>query len=452
MRLSAGLSQKQSFSPQMQQGLQLLQAPMMELRQLLEAELVLNPLLEEEFLPQKELDLPFKEKESLLNNFSEPWREEMNTSTRNEEADEQRRYFLESQALKPTLRDVLLEQTAAFPKEDEPIIELIIGNLDECGYFRTTCNEVAAVANVSERQVDQVLKKVQQLDPPGIAARDLKECLLLQLIRQKKQNSLASRIIAHYLPQLAKHNYDEIAKTLRVKTSDILQASKVIAQLEPHPARPYSIINEQAVIADVIVFLDNDKFIVRLNEEELPRIRINDHYKETLAEQPHNSELRNYLREKIRSGKVFIQSLDQRKETLLAVCREIVQSQYDFLKHGPYGLHPLTMSAVATAINVHETTVGRAIAGKYIDTPRGIFPLKYFFTTGFEREEGTAVSNEMVKTALRQLIDQENKKEPLSDQELVTRLQEKGIKVARRTISHYREQLGILPKSLRRLR
>lgn len=450
MRLSAGLSQQHTLSPQMQQGLQLLQAPMMELRQLVEAELVINPLLEEEFLPQKELDLPSKEKES--DDFSEPWREEMNLTNRSNDASEQRRYFLESQELRPTLRGILLEQTATFPKEDQPIIEMIIGNLDECGYFRTSCAEIAAEASISENEVDQVLKKIQQLDPAGIAARDLKECLLLQLARQKKENSLAYRIVKHYLPQLAKHRYEEIAKSLRIKTSEVLEASKIIAQLEPHPARPYAVTDEQGIIPDVIVFSDNGEFIVRLNEEGLPRVRINNQYKETLAAEPENLELRDYLREKIRHGKFFIQSLEQRQETLLAVSREIVKRQHDFLKEGPLALHPLTMADIAAAINLHETTVGRAIAGKYIDTPQGFFPLKYFFTTALEQEDGTAISNEAIKTALRQLIDQENKQRPLSDQELVLRLQEQGIKVARRTVAHYREELGILTKNFRKKR
>ena len=435
----------------MQQGLQLLQAPVMELRQLVTAELAANPMLEEEFLSQPEVDFESSEKnQTSAKEPIEPWSEAFNFSNSSQDIEERRRYFLESQQSITTLADALHAQCAAFPKQDETIIEMIIGSLDECGYLRISNAEISEATGTSALHVEEVLKKFQQLDPAGIAARDLSECLLLQLERQGNGNSLAARIARYYLPQLARYQYEEIAKQLCVSLPETLEAAKIISHCEPHPGRPYAAIEEQNVVPDVIVFFDDEKILVRLNEDHLPRLRINDHYKEVLASQPDNTELRDYLREHIRDGKNFIQGLEQRKETLLAVAREIVRRQQDFFQHGIYGLKPLTMADVATAVDLHTTTISRTVAGKYIDTPRGLFSLKYFFTAGFERDEGTAVSNEMVKTSLREIIAHENKKEPLSDQELVTRLQEKGITVARRTISHYREQLGILPRSLRR--
>ncbi|MFI0348518.1 MAG: RNA polymerase sigma-54 factor, partial [Chthoniobacterales bacterium] len=370
MRLSAGLSQSQIFSPQMQQGLQLLEAPIMELRQLVSAELAINPMLEEEFLPQPEIDFESSAKEhSELKEAIEPWREEMNFSTSNEEAEERRRYFLESYPSTTTLSEMLHAQCAAFPKEEEAIIEMIIGSLDDSGYLRMSCTEIAEETGRSVLSVEKVLKKIQQLHPPGIAARNLNECLILQLERQGNGNGLASRVARHYLPQLARHQYQEIAKLLHVSVSEILETAKIISYLEPHPGRPYNVINHQEVIPDAIVFFEQEKIVVRLNREQLPRLRINAHYKEVLAAQPDNIELRGYLRDHIRDGKNFIQSVEQRQETLLLVCREIVRRQEDFFRLGIYGMHPLTMADVASLLNLHPTTIGRAVAGKYIDTP-----------------------------------------------------------------------------------
>ena len=292
MELSAGLSQQQFLSPQMQQGLLLLQAPMMELRQLVSAELAANPVLEEEFSSSLETTAAVPENNTIDQHGEvEPWQEELQQSsslTSGGDEEERRRYFLESRASRTTLAEVLQAQTAAFSREDQVVVQAIAGNLDEWGYFRMSSAEVATMLGVTEQYVEEVLKKVQQLDPPGVAARDLKECLLLQLRREGKGNSLASRIVAHYLPQLARHQYEEIAKNLRVKLPEVLKAFQVIAGLEPHPGRPYVAVEEQTVIPDVIVIPEGEEFLVRLNEEGLPRIRISDYFKEVLVAQADN--------------------------------------------------------------------------------------------------------------------------------------------------------------------
>lgn len=436
MQLSTKLSQQQLLSPQMQQGLQLLQAPMMELRQLVSQELIANPMLEEEFSNAPETSASSEKELSLYENPND--------------AEERRRYFLESQYSVETLAEALLNQSAGFSKKDQPLVECIIGNLDAAGYLGTSSAEMAASLEVSEQRVEETITKIQQLDPPGIAARDLKECLLLQLERKGKGNSLASRIVKHYLPELGRHHYEEIATALRVSLEEVLQAHKIIASLEPHPGSSYGPLENQNLIPDVIVFAEDDDLVVRPNEEALPRLRLNDHYKEFLSTEVENKELQNYLREKIRNGKQFLTHVEQRQKTLLAVAREIVKRQHAFFRIGE--LTPLTMAEVAETLDLHPTTIGRAIAGKYMETPRGLFPWKYFFTTGLQKEDGTSVSNDTVKQALQQLIAQENKQHPLSDQEIVDQLEAQGILVARRTIANYREQLKILPKNLRKQR
>ncbi len=436
MHLSTKLSQQQLLSPQMQQGLQLLQAPMMELRQLVSQALIANPMLEEEPSNELETSASLEREPSLYDN---PQDEE-----------ERRNYFLESQQSVETLADALLAQSAGFSKKERFIVECIVGNLDDIGYLRATNSEMAAALNISEQEVEAIVAKVQQLDPPGVAARDLKECLELQLKRKGLENSLANRIVKNYLSELGRHHYEAIATALHVPLEEVLQAHQLITSLEPHPGRSYGPVENQGVIPDVIVFIEDDDFIVRHNEEALPRLRLNDQYKEFFSTEVENKELHGYLREKIRDGKQFLHSLSQRQETLLAVSREIIRRQHAFFQAGT--LIPLTMAEVAEQLNLHPTTISRAIAGKYMETPRGLFPWKYFFTAGLSQQDGTSVSNETIKHAVQKIINEEDKQHPLSDQEIVERLEAQGIAAARRTITNYREQLKILPKKFRRER
>lgn len=435
----------------MQRGLQLLQAPLMELRGLVAAELSANPMLEEVPLVSNNLEEPTPE-EALSGSKEEPspWEEALQFSSNSEE--ERQRSFLESRPSRSTLAEVVRAQSAAFSSKEQPIVEAIIGNLDMWGYFRINTAELASEMHISEAAVEEVLGKVQQLDPPGVAARDLKECLLLQLERQGKGSSLASRIVRHYLPQLARHDYQGIAKALHLELEEIRKAQKEIAKLEPHPGRPYFAIEEGSMVPDVIVIAESEnEFVVRLNEEGLSRVRLNDQYKELLATHSDQSELRHYLKTKIQEARSFIHHLEQRHDTLLRVSKEIVRQQHDFFKHGTYGLHSLTMAQVATALGLHPTTISRAIVGKTMETSYGLFPLKYFFTASFENSSGKEMSSEAVKTLLQQWIDKEDKNTPLSDQAIVGRFQEEGITVARRTIAHYRDELKILPKNLRKI-
>lgn len=468
MELIAGVAQQQVLSPQMQQSLQLLQAPVAELRQLVATELASNPVLEEEASDLRNGDPEESDAASATDrgegiSLQDEWRDYLPQSAPSapwSAADEEKRRFLfESRVSRPTLRELVIEQAAGFPDAEITVVELIAGSLDDDGYLRIPVADLAATAGVSELSVERVLEKVRAFEPAGIGACDLSDCLLLQLSRRGEGNGLAARILRHHLQQLARHRYDEIAKALRVSNSEVTAAARLISTLEPNPGRPFADADEQGVIPDLIVVPKSAggavgeeavEFVVRLNEEELPRLKINQEYKELLAGRGENEELLLYLREKIRGARFFMRSLEQRQQTLLAIGNQIVSRQEEFFRHGASALRPLIMAQVADAVGVHVTTVSRAVSGKYMDTPQGLFELRYFFTPGFQNSDGSSVSNETVKASIREMVDGESARSPLSDQEIVDALSERGLKVARRTIAKYREQLGILPSHLRK--
>ena len=456
MELSVGVAQQQTLSPQMQQSLMLLQTPVAELRQMVAAELASNPVLEEESPANDKPEISREEQRirEQSSSLQEEWREYMPQAAPaahySAEDEERRRYLFESLASRPTLRDFVIDQAAGLTDFERKIVEVIAGNLDQDGYLRMGKEELAVAAGVSETQLEKTLEKVKQFEPSGVAAFDLAECLLLQLARLGEGNGLAARILRHHLQLLARHRYDEIAKHFRVPSEDVVAAARMIATLEPKPGRPFANADEQGVIPDLIVIPDGEGFVVRLNEEDLPRLRISKEYKDLLAERGDNEELLLYLRSKIRGARVFLRSLQQRQQTLLAIGNEIVSRQEDFFHNGASALKPLIMAQIADVVGLHVTTISRAVAGKYMETPQGLLEMRFFFTPGFQNTDGTAVSNEMVKQAIREMVDQESPRSPLSDQEIVTQLSEQGLKVARRTIAKYREQLGILPSHLRK--
>ena len=458
MELSMGVAQQQTLSPQMQQSLQLLQTPVAELRQLVASELASNPVLEEETpAPEKseETDLPERNPPPGENHsLQEEWRDYMPQTSPgmhySAEDEQRRRHLFESQSTRPTLRDFVIAQAAGFPEEQQRVVEVIAGSLDHDGYLRIGMEDLASSAEVMEPVLRKILAKVQEFEPAGVAARDLGECLLLQLARQGEGNGLAARILNHHLPQLARHRYDEIARAIRVPVQEVNAAARRIALLEPKPGRPFAEADEQGVIPDLVIIPEGEGFVVRLNEDELPRLRINQEYKDLLAGRGENEELLLYLRDKIRGARVFLRSLQQRQQTLLAIGNEIVSRQEEFFRRGAVALKPLIMAQIADAVGLHVTTISRAVSGKYMETPQGLLEMRYFFTPGFQSGDGGSVSNEMVKDAIREMVDQESPRSPLSDQDIVGRLKDQGIKVARRTIAKYREQLSILPSHLRK--
>jgi len=448
-----GLALQQTLSPQMQQSLHILQAPLMELRQLVTAELESNPTLEEE--PRdvsREPDGEDSQKTELSDQWNEYYAQRATSEPWTAEAQARRQHFFDSQTKAPTLQQHLLEQMngSDMSAQDRGVGLVVIGNIDDQGYLRATTGEIASQAGCREEEAEKVIEIVQGFDPAGAGARSLSECLFIQLRRSGRQYSLESRIVQHYLEELSRRKLPEIAKLCHVSLGDVQNAAEAIAGLEPRPGRPFSSEEEQTILPDVIVEREGDDYTVSLNDEEIPSLRIGDRYKDMLSQSAADREVRDYLREKIRGGRFFIRCVQQRQHTLLNIAREIVARQRDFFDLGPANLRPMTMSNVAQVVGVHETTVSRAVSGKYLASPRGLFELKYFFTSGYTTSDGESVSNESVRQAIAEIVRAEDARHPLSDQDIVAMLSERGLPIARRTVAKYRDQLGILPSHLRK--
>ena len=448
-----GLALQQTLSPQMQQSLHILQAPLMELRQLVTAELESNPTLEEEVREvAREPEGQDSQKAELTDQWNEYYVQRATSEPWTADAQARRQHFFDSQTKAPTLQQHLLEQMngSEMSAQDRGIALVVIGNIDDQGYLRATTGEIASQAGCREEEAEKVIEIVQGFDPAGVGARSLSECLVIQLSRGGRQYSLESRIAQHYLEELSRRKLPEIAKLCHVSLGDVQNAAEAIAKLEPRPGRPFSSDEEQTILPDVIVERDGDDYTVSLNDDEIPSIRIGDRYKDMLSQSAGDREVRDYLREKIRGGRFFIRCVQQRQHTLLNIAREIVARQRDFFDLGPAHLRPMTMSNVAQAVGVHETTVSRAVSGKYLTSPRGLFELKYFFTSGYTTSDGQSISNESVRQAIAEIVRAEDSRHPLSDQDIVAMLSERGLPIARRTVAKYREQIGILPSHLRK--
>ena len=459
------LSLQQTLSPQLQQSLHLLQVPALELNQLVHEELQQNPLLEE--LPKDEAprlentadakpatgDAEFDKEFESLAKLDEEWREDYRqTNTvrrRSAEQDEQRQHFFDSIIQPESLQQHLLAQLDLAGAARQ-VAEYIIGSINDDGYLPTPVEEISISAGIPLAELQRALDLVQTLHPVGVGARNLRECLLIQLHRLGKADSIEAKVVGDHLDDLGRKRYPEIARVLGLTVADVQAIADFIATLEPRPGRMFSADQQQYVAADVTVQGGEDGYTILLNDEQIPHLRISDAYKEMMAGNEKTAEVRNYIREKINAGKFLIKSIHQRQETIANIARVIVDRQGEFLDKGVAHLKPLTMAEVAQVVGVHETTVSRAVANKYIQTPQGLFELRYFFTSGFATATGGTLSNTSVKDQLAQLVAQENSNQPLSDQELVALLKAKGIPIARRTIAKYRGELNILPSNLRK--
>jgi RNA polymerase sigma-54 factor len=328
---------------------------------------------------------------------------------------------------------------------------MIIGNIDDYGYFKSTVEELATGTGLAPEKILEVLKAIQAFDPAGVGARDLRECMLIQLERTGQQSTLEYRIIRDFMEALGKRRIPEIARGTGVEVDEVQDALENIARLEPRPGRAFLPDNDQYVLPEVFVQRSGDDFVVTTNNEHIPHLRISNTYKDLMAQGENAGEVRYYIREKIRAGKFLIKSLHQRQQTISNIAKEIVKRQREFMEKGVAYLKPLTMVQVAEVVGVHETTVSRGVSGKYIDTPQGIFEMKYFFTAGIQTDSGAGMSNTSVKDMISDIFKNEDTSKPLSDQEVVKMLKEKGIVIARRTVAKYRTELNILPSNLRKV-
>lgn len=460
--LTQSLSQQQKLSPQMQQSLQVLQAATLELRQLVQQEIAENPVLEDEagdISLEQQQEEAAKETDNeieALTQLDEDWRDYMQQLRRNtgssSDQDAKRQFLFDSLVEPITLQEHLMSQlsTADESKEVRDLAEMLVGNIDDRGFLQISIEEFSLTAGMPLKPLQEAKDLIQSFDPVGVGSENLRECLLVQLKRLGKEHSLEYRVVSSHLDDLARKRYPQIAKKLSVTVEQVSGAAEMIATLNPKPGGAFSSSPDFYIVPDVTVEWDGTKWVPRLNEEHVPRLRISNTYKELLSNQGSDSNVRSYIRDKIRGGKFLIKSIHQRQETIQGIAQEIVDRQSEFMENGKTHLRPMNMAQVAETVGVHETTVSRAIAGKYMSTPHGVFEMKYFFTSGYETDSGESMSNTSVKNALNDLIKGEEPKSPLSDQKLVEKLKEQGINIARRTVAKYREELNILPSHLRK--
>lgn len=496
MHLSQRMSLSQVLAPQMQQSLAILQAATLELKALVEQELQQNPVLEESLSGSMDQEEKIIRGESPANDPSDPaeppadtrvdpatekstdagepvddfqaefeklarldqdWRDhfaQANSSIRHTAEDEERRQFmLDSIVAGTSLQETLLEQVrmSELDADGRMVAEMLVGNIDDRGYLRATIDELAFSTNIPRERIEGVLKVVQGFHPPGVGCRDLRECLLLQLERAGRAETLEYRIVADHMDALGRRRFPDIARALGIQVGVIQEAASRVAQLEPFPGRDFLPEDNQYIVPEVFVAKLGEDYVVSTNNEHIPHLRISNTYKDIMAQSGSTTEVREYIREKIRAGKFLIKSIHQRQQTIVNIAKEIVSRQREFLEKGVSALRPMTMVQVAEAVGVHETTVSRAVSGKYIQTPRGTFEMKYFFTSGIKTSDGEGMSNTSVKDIINEMIGAEDRAKPFSDEDIMKTLAEKGIVIARRTVAKYRTELNILPSHLRKV-
>ena len=470
MQQRQSLALQQVLSPQLQQSLLILQTPLLELRNLVQQEMETNPVLEE--LPEDSgtnerseaeasADENFKDEFEKLASLDEEWRDYMAQSASSnfdgrrgsKDADEKRQFLFDSIPVQETLQQNLIAQLnqTVLSADDRKAAELIVGNIDDDGFLQSTTEEMALNSGIPQDDFERVLGLIQTFYPAGVGGRDLRECLLIQLRRQGKEHSLEHRIVSEHMDDLGRHRFLEIARRMAINVEDVQKAADNIARLNPRPGQVFAAAPQNYVLPDVIVEKVDGEYQISFNNEQIPHLRISNLYKDIIASgDAQGSDVKDYIRDKIRSGKFLIRSIHQRQQTIMNIAQQIVSRQRDFLEHGPSHLKPITMAEVAEAVGVHETTVSRAVSGKYMATPQGVFEMKYFFTGGFQTATGESLSNTSVKQAVLDLVKHESGSAPLSDHEIVEILSERGIPIARRTVAKYRSELNILPSHMRR--
>jgi len=459
--LQQNLSQQQTLAPQMRKSLEILQASTMELSQIINLALENNPVLEDasESISLDELGQDPEELDRLesLNDTDDDWRErniiEGSTQTWTQDDEERRQHLYDSLVAPVTLQQHLQQQLDLSMVEPgvREAAEAIIGNLDERGFLDLPVRDLGIRMKLDPDELDEALSLVQSFDPPGVGAADIPESLMLQLERQGRHDSIEYKIVRHHLEALARKRHPQIAKALGTSVERVAEAAVSIGRLTPNPGGDFNPGGNPYIQPDVIIEKNEDGILeARLTGEQLPHLRINDFYKDMIGKQGLDSKARSFLREQIRDGRSLIRSVALRQETILAIAHQLILRQQDFFDKGPRFLKPLTMNEVADALGMHATTISRAVAGKHILTPQGLMEMRSFFATGYQTESGSGVSNAGVREAIQQLVANENQNKPLSDEALTKALAKQGIKVARRTVAKYREQLNILPSHLRK--
>jgi RNA polymerase sigma-54 factor len=474
---SQHLSQRQSqqlvLAPQLRHSLKILQVAALDLRQTIAEELQSNPVLEE--LPMEGITLDstaangdappesdqreetqFDNEFEILSKMGEDFHDAMVQNGDSEpytsEDAERRQHFFDSLVGEESLQEHLMEQArlSECPPDVLEAVRFLVGSLDDRGFLTSSLPDIALLSGLPLETVQQAQKLLFSFEPVGVGAADLSESLLVQLRAKGRGGSIAARIVRDHFPLLVRRRLPDIARKMGLEIEDVQDAIEEIGRLDPAPGRRFAEDQNRVVVPDVIIEKVGDEWQVTLNTDYIPRLRLSRTYRDLIAKGKLSDQERSYLREKMRSGKFLINAIEQRQQTIERIAREILKRQIEFFEEGVTKLKPLTMTQVADSVGVHETTVSRAIANKYVKTPHGVFDLKYFFTPGYQADSGQSISNTSVKDMIKALIEDEDSAKPLSDQEIVGILTSKGIPIARRTVAKYRDELGLLPSNLRR--
>jgi RNA polymerase sigma-54 factor len=491
IKQSLKLSQQLVMTPQLQQAIKLLQLNRLELAETINQELLENPLLEiseeagdtepgegsesegdgrdqAESAPEADTEIPggeepaapeveeIKVAEEAKEEFDwENYLGEYSSAPASREGssyeDRDTPSFENMLTRAPSLKDHLLWQLrlSSLNERQQEIGSHIIGNITPDGYLQASLEDIALAAETTPQEVEKVLAVIQRFDPLGIAARDLRECLIIQATELYPAHDLVHDILENHLGDLEKRNYNNIAKKLGATMEEVAEALHIIQSLEPKPGRSISDEEPQYITPDIYVYKVDGEFVIVLNEDGLPKLKVNSFYKEALADGG-SAEAKEYVQNKLRSALWLIRSIHQRQRTIYKVTESILKHQREFFDKGVAYLKPMVLRDVAEDVGMHESTISRVTTNKYVHTPQGVFELKYFFNSGISRVEGGSVASEAVKERIRKLIAEEDSKKPLSDQAIANILKRENIDIARRTVAKYREMLNILPSSRRR--
>lgn len=467
LKLNLKLSQQLVMTPQLQQAIKLLQLNRMEMVEMINQELVENPVLEEGMeMSVEELEVEQRGKEKTETDTKKEevdWEAEIDdwTSQYNQktvasmkEVGDQLPSFESILSKTTSLVDHLLWQLsmASLTEQETNFGRLVIGNITNDGYLQANLADLAKETEMELEDAEEVLKILHQFDPIGCCSRDLKECLLTQAKLMEPRHPLLEKVIEDHLSDLEKKNYQNVAKALNLSVDEVIEITKLIMEFEPKPGRSFQSADTQYITPDIYVYKVGDEFAIVLNDEGLPRLRISPYYKSILQNKTiKNKDEKEYVQEKLRSALWLIRSIHNRQKTIYKVMEAITKRQRDFFDKGVEALKPMILKDVADDIGMHESTISRVTTNKFVHTPVGIFELKYFFNSSINASDGSAsVASESVKQKIKQLVSKEDPKKPLSDQKLVALLKKDNIDIARRTVAKYREMLGILSSSKRK--
>lgn len=454
MRLGFDLTleqtQKLVMTPELRQAIKLLQFNSVELNEYLNNQMESNPLLELD--PNNDDNIERDKEDDYDIDWKEYAQQYNDTNYRGSKIKSQKYNYENFITKEESLRTHLALQLdmTFFDEKHKNIGEVIIENIDNNGYLTTTVEDIAKQNKVDTKTVLDILEIIQTFDPIGVGARDLKECLIIQLKEKQYNDETITEIINNHLEDVASNRLNKIAKTLGLSIKRVQDICDIIKSLEPKPGRGFPDEKDEIryVVPDVVLEKINNEFVIIMNDITAPRLTINDFYKDMLNNQG-NNDISKFINNKLNSAMWLIKSIEQRRMTIYKVVTSILKFQDDFFKKGKQSLKPLTLKEVASDIEVHESTVSRATNGKYIQTPRGIFELKYFFSSGVSSQTG-GVASTGIKSMIKELIGNEHDKKPLSDQKIANILKEKNIKISRRTVAKYRDELDIPSSSKRR--